>query len=170
MWTLGHVRWFCSSFWIPPNCLVSISLEKGGSSPGCFRSWFADWRYGVSLRAQCLRQSDSVPIWKLRAFWMRIFLIKLEFRGSNSHRSYRLGFFLHMFQNSSRWLAGNGTWLSQARELVLLSLSCLDGAGGVCQYWATSPKGPAADSASSRKMIWSTLVGWCQADTIGTCS
>lgn len=171
MWTLGCVGWFWSSFVSTklPNCLVSTSLEKGGSSPGCFESWFADWRYGESPRAQCLRQSDGAPVWKPRAFLMRIFLIKHEFRGSNSHRSYRLGFFLYVLQNSSRWLPGNGTWFSWARKLVTSTLLCLDGAGGMCQYWAISPNGPAADSASSRKMLLSSSLGWYQADTIATC-
>lgn len=76
-------------------------------------------------------EADFVPVWKTRAFWMRVFLIKYQFSGSNSQRSYRLGFFLDMPQNSSRWLAENGAWLSQARRLVWLTLPCSYGVGGM---------------------------------------
>jgi hypothetical protein len=71
--------WHCTiSQAKPSNCLFSILLEAGVSSPGCFRSRFTGWRYGASPRAKCLRQTHCVLVRKPGTFWMRTFHIKHE--------------------------------------------------------------------------------------------
>lgn len=50
-------------------------------------------------------------------------------------------------------------WLSQARRLVWLTLPCPYRVGGCVTTGTATPKGPEADSASLKKMLWSSSLG-----------